>query len=114
MQIELRPYQKNIIGALRQSIRLGNSVLYLCAPTGSAGKTVMFTYMIKRHIDKGGRVLVFTHRKELLSQSSNTFKAFELTPELITAGSEPDLTKSLHVAMIETLSRRAEQYALFI
>ena len=81
MQIELRPYQKNIIGALRQSIRLGNRRIVLCAPTqAGAGKTVMFTYMIKRHIDKGGRVLVFTHRKELLSQSSNTFKAFELTP----------------------------------
>lgn len=111
--ITLRPYQEKLIQSLRQSMRQKNRRIILCAPTG-AGKTVIFTYMIKRHIDKNGRVLVFTHRKELLSQSSNTFKAFDLTPELITAGSEPDLAKSLHVAMVETLSRRAEQYALFI
>lgn len=109
----LRPYQKKLIQGLRQSMRLKNRRIILCSPTGS-GKTVMFTYMIRRHIDKGGRVLVFTHRKELLSQSSKTFKAFNLVPELIIAGSDPDLIKSLHVAMVETLSRRSEDYNIFI
>lgn len=111
--IELRLYQQTIIESLRQSMRNNNKRIILCAPTG-AGKTIMFTYMVKRHLNKGGRALIFTHRKELLNQSSKTFKAFNIYPELITAGSNPNLLHPLHVAMIETLDRRKEDYSLFI
>ena len=111
--IELRKYQKNIINSLRDSLRNGNKRLVLCAPTGS-GKTIMFTYIAKRHIEKGGRVLVFTHRKELLNQAGGAFEKFGMEPELITAGSSPDLSKSLHVSMIETFDRRKEDYSIFI
>lgn len=91
----------------------GNRRMILCAPTG-AGKTIMFTYIAKNHIEKGGRVLVFTHRKELLSQAGGAFEKFGLEPELITAGSKPDLTKPLHVSMIETFDRRKDEYSIFI
>jgi superfamily II DNA or RNA helicase len=111
--IQLRPYQEKLVNSLRQSMRLGNKKIVLSAPTG-AGKTIMFTYMIKRHLDKGGRALVFTHRKELLTQAGGTFEKFGLTPELITAGSKPDLTKALHVSMIETFDRRKDAYSLFL
>ena len=33
MNVILREYQKNIIGALRQSVRNGNKRIVLCAPT---------------------------------------------------------------------------------
>src|SRR5690554_5076878 len=111
--IKLRPYQRELIQKLRTNLRSGNRRIVLCAPTG-AGKTIMFTYIAKRHIEKGGRVLVFTHRKELLSQAGGSFKKFGLEPELITAGSNPDLSKTLHVSMIETFDRRLEEYSLFL
>lgn len=111
--IKLRPYQETIINSLRNSIKLGNKKIVLCSPTGS-GKTIMFTYMIKEHLEKGGSVLLFTHRKELLNQAGGTFSKFDLNPELITAGSNPDLTKNLHVSMIETFSRRKKEYCDFI
>jgi len=111
--IQLRPYQEKLINSLRESMRLGNKKLILCAPTG-AGKTIMFSYMIMRHLKKGGRALVFTHRKELLKQAGGTFEKFDLQPELITAGSKPDLSKNLHVSMIETFDRRKDDYALFL
>lgn len=111
--MELRQYQKDIIASIRESMRKGNKRIILCAPTGS-GKTVMFTYMVKQAIEKGGRVLIFTHRKELLNQSSRTFKNFGLTPELITANSKPDLTCSLHVSMVETFNRRIDDYEFFL
>ena len=57
--------------------------------------------MISEHLKKGGRAMVFTHRKELLKQAGSSFEKFGLTPEFINAGSKPDLTKSLHVAMVE-------------
>lgn len=112
-KIELRPYQQKLINSLRQSLKSGNKRLILSAPTG-AGKTIMFTYMVKRHLERGGRALVFTHRKELLSQAGGTFEDFGLTPELITAGSKPDLSQPLHVSMIETFDRRKDSYSLFL
>lgn len=111
--IQLRKYQQKLINALRQSIRRGNKRIVLCAPTG-AGKTICFTYMAKNHLERGGRVLVLTHRKELLTQAGSSFDKFGLTPEFITAGSIPDLTKNLHVSMIETLDRRKDEYSIFI
>jgi len=103
--IQLRDYQQKLIGALRTSILKGNNRIVLCAPTG-AGKTIMFTFMISEHLKKGGKAMVFTHRKELLKQAGSSFEKFGLTPEFINAGSKPDLSKNLHVAMIETFHRR--------
>ena len=74
----------------------------------------MFSYMVKNHIEKGGRALIFTHRKELLTQSGGAFERFNLNPEYIEAGKEPDLTKNLHVSMIETFHRRLDRYRLFL
>lgn len=111
--IELREYQKTLISSLRKSMEKGNKRIVLCAPTGS-GKTIMFTYMIAEHLKRGGRALVFTHRKELLSQAGSSFEKFGLTPEFINAGSTPDLTKPLHVAMVETFHRRIENLDLFL
>jgi len=111
--IQLRDYQNKLINSLRTSIQKGNKRVVLCAPTG-AGKTIMFTYMISEHLKKGGRALVFTHRKELLKQAGSSFEKFGLTPEFINAGSKPDLTLSLHVAMIETFHRRADILELFL
>lgn len=111
--IKLREYQEEIIDGLRASIQKGNKKIVLCAPTG-AGKTICFTYMISEHLKKGGRAMVFTHRKELLKQAGSSFEKFGLTPEFINAGSKPDLTKSLHVAMVETLDRRKDDLELFL
>jgi superfamily II DNA or RNA helicase len=111
--IQLRDYQEEIVNGIRKSFANKNKRVILCAPTGS-GKTVMFTYMVKSAIDKGGRVLIFTHRTELLKQSSNTFANFGLIPKLIKANSTPDLTKSLHVSMVETFNRRLDDYLIFL
>jgi len=79
-----------------------------------AGKTIMFTFLISEHLKRGGRAMVFTHRKELLKQAGSSFEKFGLTPEFINAGSKPDLTKSLHVAMVETFDRRKDDLGLFL
>ena len=102
-----------MIDGLRKSIQKGNKRIVLCAPTG-AGKTICFTYMISKKKKKGGRAMVFTHRKELLKQAGSSFEKFGLTPEFINAGSKPDLTKSLHVAMVETFDRRKDDLGLFL
>lgn len=111
--ITLRPYQTQIINELRLKLAEGKKRLVMCAPTG-AGKTIMFTYMVSEHLKRGGRAIVFTHRKELLKQSGSSFEKFNLKPEFINAGSKPDLSQPLHVAMIETFYRRIADLDFFI
>lgn len=109
----LRPYQEITINSLRNSIRNGNKRIILCSPTGS-GKTMMFSYMVAQAVSKGRKALILTDRVELLKQANGSFTRFGLSPISIEAGKEPDLTKQLHVGMIETIYRRAERYKNFL
>jgi superfamily II DNA or RNA helicase len=106
--VKLRPYQNELIHNLRTNIKAGSNRVVLCAPTGS-GKTVIFSYLAARHLERGGKILIFTHRSELQKQANNSFTSFGLQPEKIQAGKKPDLSKSLHVAMIETMARRIKK-----
>jgi superfamily II DNA or RNA helicase len=109
--IHLRPYQIQAINALRVSFNAGNKHVILCAPTG-AGKTVIFSAMVAAAIAKNKRVLIVTDRIELLTQSGGALSRHNLTPTEITAGNaKPDLTKSLFVGMVETISRRLSKPA---
>lgn len=111
--MKLRKYQEKIISKLRKSITENNKKIILCAPTGS-GKTIMFTFMVKNHLDRGGKILIFTHRKELLKQSGGAFNKFGIEPTYIEAGKYPSLNDNLHVSMIETFCRRIDKYADFL
>lgn len=78
------------------------------------GKTIMFSYMVSEHLKKGGKALIFTHRTELLTQANGTFSHFGIEAELITAKSKYDLSKNLHVAMVETFNSRKNQLEDFL
>lgn len=109
--MQLRPYQQELISSLRKSIKQGNKKVVLCAPTG-AGKTIMFSYMVINHIQKGGKVLILTHRKELLIQTIKGLKNIDF--DCIEAGANYDLSKSLHIGMVETINRRIKVLNSFI
>lgn len=111
--MELRDYQIKLIEQIRDKIRAGHKKIVMSSPTGS-GKTVMFTYMVSNAIQRGGNVIVFTHRRELLKQASSTFNAFNLIPELIKPGVKFNKKSNLHVCMIETFNRRKETLAEFL
>lgn len=99
----LRPYQTKAVNALRTGIQNGHKRQILCAPTGS-GKTKVFTYIAERHMRKGGKVAIFTHRNELLKQAQRDFST---TPELIEAKTKTiNHQHSLHICMAETVHRR--------
>lgn len=105
-----REYQEKLISALRASFRAGTKRAILCAPTG-AGKTIMFSFMAKEHAAKGGKVLVITHRGELLTQASEELGATQVIDAK---------TKKVHndaaitVAMVETLHKRQSLLSDFI
>lgn len=67
MALQLRPYQEDAIERARDCVRRGKKRFILCAPVG-AGKTVIFSHLILSALERGKRVLVTAHRRELCRQ----------------------------------------------
>jgi superfamily II DNA or RNA helicase/predicted nucleic acid-binding Zn ribbon protein len=65
--MQLRPYQLQAVDEIRAAFKESKRVV-LCLPTG-AGKTVVFSEIVRRVLEKGNRVAIVTHRRELLSQA---------------------------------------------
>jgi superfamily II DNA or RNA helicase len=107
--IELRPYQLEAVQKTREMILAGKKNFVFCSPTGS-GKTFTFSFIVKSAIAKGKRVLILTHRTELLTQAGGALEAIGLSPTKIEAGkSIAYFSGQLYTAMIETISRRMDK-----
>lgn len=106
--LTLRPYQSKLIDDIRQKFRQGLTRLILQLPTG-AGKTVVFTHMVKTASERGNRCLILTDRIELLEQAGGTFSKLGLSYENITASTRSVPTSRVTVAMVETMKRRVKQ-----
>lgn len=65
--MQLRPYQLTAVDEIRAAFKNTKRVV-LCLPTG-AGKTVVFSEIVRRVLEKGNRVAIVTHRRELLIQA---------------------------------------------
>jgi superfamily II DNA or RNA helicase len=104
--IELRPYQKESIELLRQSFSHGNKCVILCLPTG-AGKTVVFSEMVRLAHSKKTKTLVLTDRIELFKQTYKALSRHGIEIQEIKAGKKSfDYSAITTVAMIETIKRR--------
>ena len=107
--IELRPYQQKAIEETRKMILAGKKRFVFCSPTGS-GKTFTFSFMVKSAIERKKRVLILTHRIELLTQAGGALNELGLNPTTIEAGKKITyFSKQLYVGMIETISRRMDK-----
>lgn len=109
--IQLRPYQLEAIDQLRGHFAKNRRKIVLCLPTG-AGKTVVFSSLVKATLEKNplARVLILTHRQELLTQAGGTLNSFGIQVEAITAKRKhinPDAR--CYVGMVETYYRRLKQ-----
>lgn len=103
--MELYPYQKDLVKSLYACIRKGEKRICLYAPTG-AGKTVIICQVIKDALSKQRNILFLVHRGELVNQSINTLKNFDIKAGVIKAGWEQDLSHPVQVASIQTLNVR--------
>ena len=78
-------------------------------PTGG-GKTVIFSEIVRRYLEKHNKkVVVLTHRVELCKQTSKMLTAFDVKNKIITSDIKelPDQDEyGCFVAMIETLKNR--------
>ncbi|MFM1808294.1 MAG: hypothetical protein RLZZ242_1019 [Bacteroidota bacterium] len=108
---ELYAYQKKdlerIFDALDE-VEEGSNLLYQL-PTGG-GKTVVFSEIAKRFIERRNKkVVVLTHRIELSSQTSKMLDDFGVKNKVINSSVkeiEPSDPHKCYVAMVETLNNR--------
>jgi DNA repair protein RadD len=100
--MNLRPYQTELITAIRLQYQLGHRKVLAVLPTG-AGKTVCFSHIAQSAARKGNRVLIAVHRQELLDQAS---RSLPMPHGLIAANRSMDLSHAVQVASVQTLARR--------
>ncbi len=107
MSLTLRDYQARAIHDLRCAYRQGARAPLLVCPTG-AGKTVMFSAITAGAVDRGRRVLILVHRRELIRQASAKLSLADVPHGIIAAGF-PASDEPVQVASVQSLARRLER-----
>jgi DNA repair protein RadD len=101
---ELRPYQTKAVDEIELAIAAGEAPLY-CLPTGG-GKTVIADKIAANAVARTKRVLILTHRREILRQTSLKLSGGDFEHGLIQAGLNLDLDAPVQIASIATLWAR--------
>ena len=104
MSLTLRDYQAQAVQDLRAAYRQGARAPLLCLPTGG-GKTIVFSAITAGAVDRGRRVLILVHRRELIRQASAKLAQIGVAHGIIAAGF-PASDQPVQVASVQTLVRR--------
>jgi DNA repair protein RadD len=102
----LRPYQQELVQKIRSAIASGKKAPLVVAPTG-AGKTRIFCHIAAGAREKRNRVLILTHRQEILQQTVKTLHSLGIPAGQIVSG-KPQTSDMIQVASVQTLVRRLE------
>lgn len=105
--MDLRPYQTQLANDIRGAFSSGARRPLAVSPTGS-GKTVLFSYITSQVLQRGSRVIIIAHRREILDQISGTLKRVSVPHGFIQAG-KPSSNQPAMVASIQTLGRRLDE-----
>lgn len=103
--IQLRPYQQILIDKVRNAYQNGRRAPLAVAPCG-AGKTIVFSYLTQAAVAKTKRVLILTHRIELIDQISETLGMFNVPHGLIHPGSHYDASLLAHVGSVLSVAKK--------
>jgi DNA repair protein RadD len=106
MPITLRPYQAAGKQAIRASFGAGKRAPLYVLPTGG-GKTCLFAAIAHGAATKGNRVLILSHRIELVDQISDALTVAD-TPHGYIAASYAYVDHPCMIASVPTLARRIE------
>ncbi len=102
----LRPYQQKLIADTVAAARQRKRVL-VQSPTGS-GKSVIFSELIRRAVDKSRDVLFLVHRRELINQADKHLAKVGVDAGIVMAGIEPT-PSAVQLASVQTLYRRLDR-----
>jgi len=104
--INLRDYQSEAVGALRNNIRLGVKNQILSASTG-AGKTIVAAYLLKECHEKYKRAVFVADRIALIDQTSATLDLYDI-PHGVIQGDHWRFRpyERIQIASAQTLARR--------
>ena len=108
MGLELRPYQKATLEALRKSFASGKKSLMLYAPTG-AGKTEMAIALLEATKTKGNRAAMILDRIILCDQTSGRLDKYDIDHGVLQSGHwryKP--YEKIQICSAQTLERRDE------
>ena len=105
--MQLRPYQQQAITDLRLALRSGARAPLLVGATGM-GKTVIFSAITAGAVERGRRVLILVHRRELIRQASAKLAQAGVSHGIVAAGFEPS-DHPVQVASVQTLARRLKR-----
>jgi DNA repair protein RadD len=105
---ELRDYQQVIIDQARDLIRAGETSILLQAPTG-AGKTALCAHMLGTASARGQQSWFVVHRRELIRQSSRTFRAVGIPHGIVASGFVGDALQPAQICSVQTLAQRHER-----
>ena len=101
--IELYSHQQSLLDSCRASMRRGNKSVLIQAATGF-GKTILSAKMIHDSRTKGTRSMMVVPRRELLSQTSETFNEYEMPFGYVAAGKPHNPYARTKLATTGTLS----------
>lgn len=106
--MQLRPYQQQLIDDARLAYRQRHRAVLLCLATGG-GKTVTASTVVHGAAGRGNVTWWLVHRRELLSQASQTFHAMGIPHGTVQAGYVSNPNAAVQVASIQTIVRRLDQ-----
>lgn len=108
--MNLRPYQQTAVTQLRESYLTGHRAPLFVLPTGG-GKTFVFSYVALNAVERGRRVCILVHRRELLLQASGSLRSMGVKHGLIAPGFNRT-TDMVQIASVQTLSQRMKKQPL--
>jgi DNA repair protein RadD len=105
---QLRPYQQRVVDAIRASLNQG--MISPCASVATGGgKTIILSELARSMIERGHRVCVLTHVRELIGQVERTAVAMLGRDKVgvIAAGlNRNDPMRPMQICQIQTVGRR--------
>jgi DNA repair protein RadD len=107
--MKLRDYQREAVDAVGRALRAGVRAPLVVAPTGS-GKSAILGQICRDFAEMGARILVATHRKELIAQDERAI--LRIWPEgtgrvgVYSAGLNRREMRTVTVAGVQSVARR--------
>lgn len=105
VEMELRPYQLDLLANAREHFRAGKKRLILYAPTG-AGKTECGMAIVKMAREKDVRTIFVANRIGLVEQTSRRFYKSGIEHGVIQGSNTRDMGAGVLVCSIQTLAKR--------